>query len=93
MDNTRSELERRLARVTSASGATIRHWVGTSEDFREMFEDYTECQEMVRSWRSTVARRAARLDELEERSRQLEAQLVRFLQEHSEPKAPPRTPD
>ena len=93
MGDAKAELVCHLASVASASEARIRHWLNASEEFREMFDDHRECREMVRTWRSTLARRAARLDELEKRSRELEAQLVRFLQANSGSQAPPRTSD
>ena len=78
-----------LAGAASTTAETIRHWITTSEEFREMFEDYVECRETVRRWRSSLAERAARLEELEKRSRELEARIVRFLQEHLGPEPLP----
>ncbi len=83
MSNTMAESVSHLARMASISEATIGRWIRTSEEFRAMFEDYMACREMVRTWRSSQARRDAKLVEFEKLSRQLEASVVRFIQEHS----------
>jgi hypothetical protein len=79
-----------LADVACITVEQIRHWINTSEEFREMFEDYVECRETVRRWRSSLAENAARLEELEKHSRELEARIVRLLREHVGPDAQPQ---
>ena len=78
-----AELLRHLAELSSSSVEAINAWIERSDEFREMLDESTRCHEAARDLRSSLPHDKERVEEFEDLSHQLEAELLQFLQEHS----------
>ena len=89
MDGERkTELARLVSRVFTLPGSKIEELIEQSEEFREMCLEYEKCQEMVKRWRTTLPKHLSRIDEFQTLSREMEAEITRFFEEHTDNEGP-----
>ena len=83
MANVEPEFVCHFAELSSTSAEVVSEWIARSGKFRAMFDEYTRCQERATKLCSSFSHDQERVQEFEELSEQLEAEMRQFLQEHS----------
>jgi hypothetical protein len=75
------EIAMRVAKLASKPVQDVAYWLNHSDRFREMCEDYERSLRMAARWRSYLSGHLAQINDYEQRSRELESKIDRFLQE------------
>ena len=78
------ELLRLIAERNSVSSETIEQLLQNHQNFREIWEDYADCQAMLQRFRLMLPRHVNRIDEYELLARDIESEITQLVQKHNE---------